>query len=267
MVDPTRASLRELQSDFFDALFERSQRATAHIAASDLAAERRLDIYRNNLFESLTEALAAVYPTIDKLVGRPFFRYAAHAYIGAHPSRSGNLHDFGAHLPEFLARFEAARSLPYLPDCARLDWAWHAVFHTQPAPALDAAPTLAGIAALPEAARPGLRFRMQPALRLVASPYPIMSIWQANHPEARDAAPVDLDAGGEQVLVAQHGGAVSLERLSGAEHALLHALSEGSTLGGAIGAALERDAAFDAAASLAHHLAAGTLVEVLHEEP
>ena len=66
-----------------------------------------------------------MYPTVEQLVGAPFFRYAAHEFILAHPSKSGNLHDFGEDLPGFLAGFEPARALAYLPDCARLEWAWH----------------------------------------------------------------------------------------------------------------------------------------------
>ena len=122
--------LYELQTDVMDALFERSERAQPHVRGGRLSPRQRLDIYRHNLFDSLSAALAAVYPTVAQLVGEGFFRFAAHAYIAAHPSRSGNLHDFGAQLPEFLAQFEPARGLPYLPDSARLDWAWHQVFHT-----------------------------------------------------------------------------------------------------------------------------------------
>src|SRR5207237_5824239 len=120
------ATLRDLQADMLDALFERSEAAAVHVLARGLAPARRLGIYRNNMFDSLTAALAAVYPTVAALVGDGFFRFAAHEYIVAHPSRSGNLHDFGGELPGFLGRFEPAHSLPYLPDCARLDWAWHA---------------------------------------------------------------------------------------------------------------------------------------------
>jgi len=253
-------TLRELQVDVLDALIGRSGRAAAHVAASGLLPERRLDIYRNNLFQSLTEALAAVYPTLDKLVGRGFFRTLAHAFIVAHPSRSGNVHEFGAELPEFVARFDAARSLAYLPDCARLDWAWHAVFHTEAAPPLDAAAMLAQIAALPDAARAGVRFALQPACRLVASPYPIFSIWVANRGDADGAAQVDLHLGGEQVLVAQQGGEVAVERLANAEHALLDAFAAGGSLGEAFGAALAADPGFDAARSFAHHLARGTVM-------
>ncbi len=256
------ATLRELQAEMLEALFERSDRAARHVVPRGLAPQRRLDIYRHNLFGSLTDALAAVYPTIAALVGDGFFRFAAHEFIVAHPPRSGNLHEFGGELPAFIERFEPARELSYLADSARLDWAWHAVFHTESARGADAAAVLAQIAAMPDDARPALRLRWQPAARLVASPYPIVRIWQAHQsPMSDDDGPlVDLDAGGESVLVVQRAGEVELELLTPAEFALLDGLSRGAPLGNAVSAALAIDAGFDVAGAIAHHLAVGTLV-------
>ena len=65
-----------------------------------LPAARRLQIYRNNLVGSLSDALEAVYPAVARLVGARYFRQLAHGYIVEHPSRAGNLHDFGSALPE-----------------------------------------------------------------------------------------------------------------------------------------------------------------------
>jgi hypothetical protein len=238
--------LHELQADVMDALFQRSGRALAHIHGGKLSPRQRLDIYRHNLFDSLGSALAAVYPTVALLVGDGFFRFAAHEYIAAHPSRSGNLHDFGALLPDFLAQFEPARGLPYLADSARLDWAWHEVFHTSALPVADAAGLLGRIAALPDEDRLQVGLQWQPAARLLASRYPVLRIWQANQPGAGEEG-VDLDAGGESVLGA-------------AECALLQALASGAGLGDAVAAALGQEAHFDVAGAIAHHVAAGTLV-------
>ena len=90
-----------------------------------LAAERRLQVYRNNLEASLGAALAAVYPVVARLVGDDCFRQIGRAYLARVPSRSGNLHEFGAALPEFLAAEPALAGLPYLGDVAALEWASH----------------------------------------------------------------------------------------------------------------------------------------------
>ena len=251
--------LHELQTDVMDALFERSERAMTHVHGGKLTPRQRLDIYRHNVFDSLSSALAAVYPTVVHLVGEGFFRFAAHEYIAAHPSRSGNLHDFGDQLPEFLAQFPPARGLAYLPDSARLDWAWHKVFHTNALPAANAAELLGHIAALPDEDRLQVGLRWQPAAQLVTSPYPVLRIWQINQPGAAEEG-VDLDIGGESVLVAARHGEVLLERIGAADCALLQTLASGAGLGDAVAAALGHEAGFDVAGAILHHVTEGTLV-------
>src|SRR4030067_705372 len=88
---------------------------------------RLFQVYRNNVFLSLTGALAAVYPVVRRLVGEGFFDYLADSFIRAHRPGSGNLHDFGVELAEFLAGFPACAPHPYLADVARPEWAYHRV--------------------------------------------------------------------------------------------------------------------------------------------
>src|SRR5689334_21117181 len=92
-------SLRERQRGFAAALL-----GTAAVPGG-------LQVYRNNVFASLTEALAAVYPVVKRLVGEPFFNQLARRFIRRHPSRSGNLHDFGAELPAFIATLAETRAV------------------------------------------------------------------------------------------------------------------------------------------------------------
>src|SRR5512143_2794599 len=124
------ARLRELQAEFARTVLDGARiEFDRYILASGLSGERRLQVYRNNVLLNLTEALKAVYPVTERLVGDGFFRYAAGRYIPQHPSTSGNLHDFGGYFPGFLATFEPAAELAYLPEVARLEWAYHGVFH------------------------------------------------------------------------------------------------------------------------------------------
>src|SRR3974390_531564 len=104
-------ALREVQESLMHTLMLR----TAGTAASSLlrpasvpSAQRRLQIYRNNLFENRIAALAAVYPVVARLVGPDFFRCAARAYIQISPFRSGDLHAFGDRWPEFLTDYVPA---------------------------------------------------------------------------------------------------------------------------------------------------------------
>jgi hypothetical protein len=219
-----------------------------------VAAERRLQVYRNNLHASLGAALAAVYPVLVRLVGNAFFRQLARAHIERHPSRSGNLHEFGVHLPAFLKTQASLSELPYLSDVAALEWAGHEVYHEADDSELD----FAALGALSDEARTRLRLHLQLASRFVASAYPVLSIWKANQPGAEEGASVSLDEGGVRLLVARSGFEVEFRVLDAAEDRWLRALGEGRTVAAALQSALEVDSAFDLGATLGRHLALGS---------
>ncbi len=137
---------------------------------------KRFDVYRNNVAVSLTEALEAAFPVIRKLVGNEFFRAMSGVYLRAHPPASPLMMFYGADMPAFLAGFTPAASLPYLPDVAHLELALRHAYH-----APDTAPIAAdALAQYPPENLGDLRFALAPALRLVASPYPIHGLWRAN---------------------------------------------------------------------------------------
>jgi hypothetical protein len=104
------------------------------VRAQGIASARRLQVYRNNLFASLTEVLAAVYPVTRHLVGAAYFDHAARGYIAAHPSVSGDVHRYGGRFGEYLGGYPGSDKLAYLPDTARLEWSYHGAFHTEQHP-------------------------------------------------------------------------------------------------------------------------------------
>jgi hypothetical protein len=221
-----------------------------------VAAERRLHVYRNNVFASLGAALHAVYPVTARLVGEPFFRQLTRAYIARHPSMSGDLQEFGALLPAFVRKQASLAALPYLADVAALEWAVHEVYHEADEQTLDAA----SLALVPADAQSRIRLHLQLASRFIASPFPVLAIWQANQADTDDAvAPVALDDGGIRLLVARGSDfAVEFRILDVGEDCLLRTLAEGPPLASALAAALAADPAFDFAAKLARHVAIGS---------
>lgn len=143
----------------------------------DEPARRRFRVYRNNVQHGLAEALAKAYPTVARLVGAAFFAAMARAFLLARPPRTRSLALFGEGFADFVAGFPPAATLPYLADVARLE---RAVLEAQHA--ADARPlTAAALLALGADART-LRLRPHPATRLVASPHPIVALWQSQGP-------------------------------------------------------------------------------------
>lgn len=253
--------LRDLQADFAAAVFDERPEMNVRVRAGRFPAAQHLQVYRNNVVESLTGALRAVYPVVEKLVGDGFFRYTVHEYLGAHRPRSGNLHDFGDAFASFLVGFAPAAGLPYLPDMARLEWAWHQAFHAADAPDFD----LARLGAVPAERHETLRFVLHPSARLLVSDFPIVRISEINQEGYGGDTSVDLGEGGVRVLVIRRELTVYVEPLAAGEAELLTALAAQQPLGAAVPAALAAQPDFDLTATLADHLRRGTLVDCLAE--
>lgn len=251
-------SLREFQSAFRDGVFDAEDgRATAFIRANGRAPEDRLAIYRNNIFHNYREALRAVYPVVERLVGEEFFGHAAHAYIRRYRSVSNDVHRYGGQFAEFLADFPPARDLGYLADVARLEWLWHECFH-----GADSGPlAIEQLAAVAETDYEALQFDLHPACRLLASPFPVHRIWEVNQPEYQGEPTVDLNAGGVCLLLRRGVDGIVIEPLSAGHYAMLCALAEGHSLGEASARAAAADAGFDLGRFLRHHVSNSVLVD------
>jgi len=248
-------SLRELQEDFAEAVLADAPGLIAHIEDGAFPAERHVQVYRNNVFAGLTDALAAIFPVTLKLVGEGFFHYTADGYIRRHSPRSGNLHEFGEVFADYLRQFEPAATLPYLGDVARLEWCWHEAFH-----AADAPPFPVGeLARIAPTDYERLRFRLHPSVRLLHSPWPVLRIWETNQDGAAADSAVDLGEGEARLLVHRRDLEVLIEPLQAGDYALLGAFRDGLTLGEAADRALAAEAKYDLPTGLRHHQSTTTL--------
>src|SRR5215468_10947824 len=101
-------------------------------------AVRRYNVYRNNVTVSLIDALAAIYPAVQRITGVDFFRAMARFHIRATPPTSPLLFEYGRDFPEFIAQYEHAQAMPWLADTARLERAWLDAYHAADAEPLPA---------------------------------------------------------------------------------------------------------------------------------
>lgn len=216
------SSLADLQRGFMDALFDIAQPSGPGIA-----------IYRRNVQANLHGALAAAYPVVRRLVGEGFFGEAARRHSLEHPSRSGDLHEYGVEFARFLEAYPYARALPYLADVARLEWACHECLHAAEGPAFD----FAALERVDPEHRGDIRFLLHPAVRLVRSPHPVAAIRKANLPggdgEVREEGP-------DHLVIARIDGEAHVESVAAREWDFLAAVARGATLEDA-------SAAYDAA--------------------
>jgi Putative DNA-binding domain len=216
---------------------------------------KRFAVYRNNVVVGLAEALKDAFPAVHRIVGAEFFQAMARAYVVVEPPQSPILLDYGARFPEFVGEFQPAAVLPYLADVARIERVWREAYHAPEASPIE--PT--ALAALAPEECSAVRFQLHPSTRLVRSQFPALTIWQMNVGDGVPE-PVDLAAGGEDVLVVRPLADVEARSIPGGAFEFVQALADGAPVLAAMKAALTADHRFDLSANLAGLMQAGALV-------
>jgi hypothetical protein len=190
-------------------------------------ARTGIGVYRNNARQTFRLALVASYPVIEALVGADCFAGLAYRYLGSHPSSEPDLQAFGEQFPQFLYGCYSNSPYRYLADVARLELATEQVLLQREVAPLDAG-ALADIP-VPDLAQ--LRLDLSPAARLVASDFPIVSIWRMHTQPGSEA--VALDAGPSHVLVLRRSGDAVLREISALEYQLADRLSRRESISSA----------------------------------
>lgn len=267
--DMDAARLADVQQFFSAALFDggNEPQVLPLFKGDSLLSEQRFALYRGNLSANWEKSLSAAYPVLKALVGEEFFGGLARAYGKDTPSQAGDLNLFGGHFPEFLASFPHVADYPYFPDMAQLEWAVHRAHYSDDRPAIDPA----AIAQLTPEQLDAVLLVLQPACRLIASPWAIVALWQAHQVTDADTdtdAEINFPADMTQPnfgLVLRPQWKVQVQPLQSSAHAALLALHSGLTLGAALDAALEVDAEFDFVFHLQQWLQLGIFTEVKTE--
>jgi len=228
MVPPKKnTSLAHWQEDFTTSLFSGLSHSLAESIheISPRARQQRFNIYQNNVFYSLTSALADLYPVIKQLVGDDFFNGTANFYLREHPPAQAAMVHFGQDFPMFLERFEHTRDMAYLAPVARLELARQNAYH-----AADSEPLSAEtIARLDPNTLASARLMFHPSLQLLESQYPIFNIWQANQNDSDDVENIDLNEP-QQVLIVRPEYDVCMYNMDAISHQFFSDLLEGTSL-------------------------------------
>lgn len=219
-------SLQNLQVEFIESMLA-DVNTHYHVREPE-----RLCIYANNTLSALKNALIAVYPLIQALVGTDFFQQLITQYIHKYPSRSSDLHQYGAYFCDFIAEYEPCYDLIYLPEVARFEWACHAIYF-----AAEHAPlSVTALENISPDHYASLHFTLHPACQLHKFHYPILQIVDLCKGIHSDT--VDIDAGGTNLLIYRKHNELMLMPLSESEYAFLTALECGKEVGLALSESL-----------------------------
>jgi len=230
------ATLFDIQEGFLSAILDSQNDIIADeilehdLSVGGLSVQERLNIYRNNTFITLRQALAQNFPVLCRLVGQQFFDHMAGEYVQKHPPITPLLMTYGVKMPEFLDDFDAAGSLPYLADVARLEHLWNMSFNGPDSGGFDLE-ILNGI-------DPGkfddIILKLLPNMQLMSSIYPVLDIWLANQAEEGASMTVNLERGPCHLAIFRKAQEVEVMTLGPASHAFFVLLGAGKSLGSAL---------------------------------
>lgn len=220
-------------------------------------AQKRFNVYRNNVAVSLTDALRTAFPVLRKLLGEQNFDAVSGIYLRQFPPQSPLLMFYGAEMPDFLAGFTPLQKLGHLPDVARLELALRHSYHAADAQPIDPST----LETMPADRLMAVRMEFAPAMILLRSRWPIHGVWQ----KAMDPAEPAFEPKGENVLITRPEYDPEMTVLPPGGGTFIAALQQNQTFGQAFEAAAELAPDFDLTQTLSPLIAGGAITR-LNEE-
>ncbi len=240
---------------FSHALLEPSAPVPADLVVADgVSLKCRFDIHRNNTLVSLIDALQASFPVVAELVGEAFFRAMAAVYVRQSPPGSPVLWRYGQDLDRFIAAFEPAGALPYLPSVAQVEAACALSLHAADHAPMDPEQVADAIADSENLVHRGCR--LAPTLVPLNLTHAGAALWMAHQPGTTlDLASIDTDQP-QAVFIHRSGEGVVVWEPPPGTVALVKHLFNGLRLIEAVEAVAQADERFDFSISwggLLHH--------------
>jgi hypothetical protein len=219
----------------FDAPFRLRSAVDPH-AASGSARRRNA---------SPIDILTRRFPVVRRLVGRDSFISMARRFVASEPPSSPTPLRYGETFPRFLRHQGKTASIEYVADIAELEMA-----HRKAQLAPGAVPVDRRTLVSLRTKRLGeLRLVLHPSVFLVASRFPVVTIWESAKRRGGNGMIERWCA--EAALVARPLREVGVHRLLPGGHAFIAGLSKGWTVAAVIEAGVAASAEFDVSANLA----------------
>jgi hypothetical protein len=217
------------------------------------AVGSRFGVYRNNVILGLTNALAARYPVVRRLLWDDAFNAVARAYVTRHPPQSPVLLEYGQEFPQYLRIIAEASTGNYLADVAELESARVRAYHARDA----AAHGRDAFIKFDPTEFAAMRLTLHPSMTLIKSSVPVVGIWESQQPGQSGYV---REWKRESALVVRPYLEVEVLRLADGVFDFLKSLADGATVAAAAEYALSADPCFDLADGMTILIAGGLVV-------
>lgn len=146
------------------------------ICAGARSSDAAIAVYQRNRFAQAERALAISFPLIAALLGEGFSALV-YRFVLQHPPTQSDWGEWGAVLPEYISQQTELAHLPYLMDCAQLDWAAHTIERNNNDVFLQTS-----LAQLAEQSADELVMVLNRNIALLSTPFPLYAIWKMHQP-------------------------------------------------------------------------------------
>jgi hypothetical protein len=250
--------LKDMQTQFKENIIntelnDLSEKFVSYLKCDDIDAKDRLSVYNNNLLTGLSDVLAKTFPITKKLVGEDFFHSMVLSYIPNHLPKQACLHEYGNSLPDFIKRYKHARSLPYLGDVAKMEWAWNEAYYAPDEKPLNTAL----LKDIDDEKLGDLGFSFISSAKLIKSKYPLFEIREFCMTTPADGE-LDINQNGSNLLIVRPSLTVHTIKIEDAEYRLLKLLYEGNTINNAAALTLSNHPDYDIGQTLQKHFELGS---------
>ncbi len=190
--------------------------------------QKGLEAYQRNFKANAIRALEISFPVITQLLGEEPFRQFCREFIAVSLPETGDWGEWGEQFPIWLENHEISIELPYISDCAKLDW-----LHHQAERAEDYHLNTESYQLLVNEDAALGTFSVNPTVQIFKSDYPIVDIWLAHNlpekdrPEFLETARTKLESRqGQTILLWRQHWQVQVRAISSEEHLWLKSLSK-----------------------------------------
>ena len=193
-----------MNTSFKAALFHQSNAFYENIKGhSEDEKAARFNVYRNNIFVSLIDALADIFPVTQAIVGEDFFRAMARIYLLENQPSSPIISEYGVNFSDFIRTFAPAENLPFLADVAALEYEMLTLTHNEEYKTLDHDAVSTAFSSVEDPSV--LLLNVPPTTKILASPFAIGSLYQAHFSDGHQRLnKVDINKSEYLLLIKSH---------------------------------------------------------------
>lgn len=229
--------LHDLQKNFFNFLFDDS------FIDKDIPLHpiENIEIYRTNIFESLSSVLGETYCHVKNFLGDDYFYHIAKEFVKKFPPQKPHLFSYGETFQDFLKEKKELEKWPYVSELAEIEWLSHISYYSANLTKL----TPQKLSTIAETDYPSLKFTFCPSVFLKASTHPLYQLWAYTKSADESYEKKEISFKPEHILIYRRDFKINISEITEAMFCFLSSLKQEKTLTESLEEAQNKDLKFD----------------------